>query len=50
MIAITNLAEIEGLFHQLRSDIIFLNARIIIYANKKRVKGPTLKEGDKVYL
>jgi RNase H-like domain found in reverse transcriptase/Reverse transcriptase (RNA-dependent DNA polymerase)/Chromo (CHRromatin Organisation MOdifier) domain/Integrase zinc binding domain/Integrase core domain/Aspartyl protease len=48
--ATTSLAEMEGLFHQLKSDITFLNARMAMYANKKRVKGPTLKEGDKVYL
>jgi hypothetical protein len=42
--------ELQSLHQQLRSDIKFLNKRMAIQANKKRIKGPILKEGDKVYL
>ena len=42
--------DMHHLHQQLQSDIRFLNKRIASQANKKRVTGPTLKEGDKVYL
>jgi hypothetical protein len=42
--------DLRNLHHQLSSDITFLNKKMAIQANKKRVEGPTLKEGDKVYL
>jgi hypothetical protein len=48
--AITVAKDMQSLHQQLRSDIEFLNKRMAITANKKRVEGPTLKEGDKVYL
>jgi hypothetical protein len=34
----------------LRLDLMFCRTRITEYANCKRLKGPTLKGGDKVYL
>jgi hypothetical protein len=34
----------------LTSDITFLNTRMVISANKKRLEGPDLRKGDKVYL
>jgi transposase InsO family protein len=38
------------LHQQLQSDLTFLNNRMAYYANKKRIEGPILREGDKVYL
>jgi hypothetical protein len=34
----------------LRLDLMFCRARMTMYANRKRLEGPTLKGGDKVYL
>jgi hypothetical protein len=34
----------------LRLDLMFCRTRMTMYANCKRLKGPTLKGGDKVYL
>jgi hypothetical protein len=48
--ALTVAKEMRSLHQQLQSDIQFLNKRMAINANKKRVEGPTLKEGDRVYL
>ena len=31
-------------------DIKFFVERVVVYTNKKRIDGPTLKKGDKVYL
>lgn len=42
--------DLQALHQQLRSDIEFLNKRMAMNANKKRIEGPILKEGDKVYL
>ena len=42
--------DIYYLYQQLQSNIRFLNKRIANQANKKRVTGPTLKKGDRVYL
>jgi hypothetical protein len=42
--------EMHHLHHQLRSNLEYMNKRIAIRVNKKRVEGPTLKEEDKVYL
>jgi hypothetical protein len=42
--------DLQSLHQQLRSDIRFLNHRMAKTANKKRIEGPILKEGDKVYL
>jgi hypothetical protein len=35
---------------QIAKDITFLNDRMSHYYNQKRIEGPILKEGDKVYL
>jgi transposase InsO family protein len=42
--------DLQSLHQQLRSDIRFLNHRMAKTANKKRIEGPILKKGDKVYL
>ena len=34
----------------MQQDIQFLVHRSVVYYNQKRVRGPTLKEGDKIYL
>jgi hypothetical protein len=34
----------------LRLDLMFCRTRMTMYANRKRLEGPTLKGGDKVYL
>ena len=38
------------LHEELKTDLEFLAERASKYANKKRLAGPTLKEGDPVYL
>ena len=43
-------SKLRELHEELRKELIFLNERMAHYANKKRLKGPTLQEGDKVYL
>ena len=48
--ALTVAKDMSALHQQLRSDIEFLNKRMAASANQKRVEGPTLKEGDRVYL
>jgi transposase InsO family protein/murein DD-endopeptidase MepM/ murein hydrolase activator NlpD len=42
--------KIRKLHKELRQELLFVQERMTIYANKKRLKGPTLEEGDKVYL
>ena len=42
--------NLQALHQQLQSDIRFFNKRMELTANKKRIEGPILKEGDKVYL
>ena len=42
--------EIKSLHNTLKQELSFVNERITHYANKKRVKGLPLKEGDTVYL
>jgi hypothetical protein len=42
--------KLKELHQHLHDELAFLNVRMTHYANKKRLKGPTLKEGDKVYL
>jgi hypothetical protein len=38
------------MYTSLRLDLMFCRQQIIKYANRKRLEGPTLKGGDKVYL
>jgi len=40
----------KTLFESLRLDLQFFQARMTRYANERRIEGPILKEGDKVYL
>jgi len=40
----------KSLYDTLKQELSFINERIMHYANKKRVKGLPLKEGDIVYL
>jgi hypothetical protein len=42
--------NMAALHMQLAKDIQFRNQRMIEYANRKRITGPSLKKGDKVYL
>jgi hypothetical protein len=42
--------KIRDLRKELRQELLFVQKRMTTYANKKRLKGPTLEEGDKVYL
>ena len=42
--------HLKNLHEMLQRDIKFASERSAVYHNKKRDRGPTLKEGDKVYL
>ena len=42
--------ELKALHEELSLDIKFIIVRSTIYYNKKHSIGPTLKEGEKVYL
>jgi transposase InsO family protein len=42
--------QMKAIHEQLTLDITFLNDRMSHYYNTKRIEGPILKEGDKVYL
>jgi len=48
--AITKVLELKDLQRELQMDLQFLQARTAHYYNSKRIEGPTLQEGDKVYL
>jgi transposase InsO family protein len=48
--ALRTSTELKKLHQHLHDELTFLNARMSHYANKKRLKGPTLQEEDKVYL
>jgi hypothetical protein len=42
--------EIREIHANLRLDLMFCRQQMTKYANRKRLEGPTLKGGDKVYL
>ena len=42
--------QIHQLHEKLKTNIEFLSQRMAKYANKKRIEGPILREGDPVYL
>jgi hypothetical protein len=42
--------EIREMHTSLRLDLMFYRQQITKYANRKRLEGPTLKGGDRVYL
>ena len=42
--------KLHDLHGELQKELTFLNNRMKHYADKKRLKGPALKEGDKVYV
>ncbi|KAM0712543.1 hypothetical protein Q7P37_011640 [Cladosporium fusiforme] len=42
--------QMATLHENLRLDLMFVRQRMTVQANKKRIEGPTLKEGDRVYL
>ena len=42
--------ELKALYKELSLDIKFITAWSTTYYNKKHSVGPTLKEGEKVYL
>jgi hypothetical protein len=49
--AATKAAEqLKQLHEELKTDLQFIQRRIIRYADKRRMKGPSFKKGDKVYL
>ncbi len=48
--ATLQIEQLQLLQKELQKDIQFLSKRMALYANKKRVRGSTLKEGDKAYL
>jgi len=42
--------DLKKLHQHLQQELSFVQARMQHYANRKRMKGPSFKEGDKVYL
>ena len=49
--AATKAAEqLKQLHEELKTDLQFIQRRLTRYADKRRMKGPSFKEGDKVYL
>ncbi|KAF4556639.1 Transposon Tf2-5 polyprotein-like protein 2 [Elsinoe fawcettii] len=42
--------DIKKLHDQLHQDMIFISERMAKFANRKRIAGPILREGEKVYL
>ena len=42
--------KIKELYKQMARNITFINIQTAKYYNSKKVKGPTFKEGDKVFL
>ena len=48
--AILWVKELKELHQELAEDIKFIAAQTAIYYDRKYSIGPTLKEGDKVYL
>ncbi|KAI1869633.1 uncharacterized protein JN550_005614 [Neoarthrinium moseri] len=48
--AITHADKLQDLQRNLQQELLFLQQRMKEWNNKKRVRGPTLKEGDPVYL
>ena len=50
LVATVATTEIKSLHDTLKQELSFVNKRITHYVNKKRVKGPPLKEGDIIYL
>jgi hypothetical protein len=48
--AIVRTNNLQKLYKELKTDIKFINKRSALYYNSKRSIGPTLREGDKVYL
>jgi hypothetical protein len=49
-VAALTATEIREMHTSLRLDLMFCRQQMTKYANRKRLKGPTLKGGDKVYL
>nr|XP_036575130.1 reverse transcriptase domain protein [Colletotrichum truncatum]KAF6781651.1 reverse transcriptase domain protein [Colletotrichum truncatum] len=48
--AVADINRLKEIQQELPRDLEFVRERIRKYANKSRVEGPTLKEGDSVYL
>jgi len=48
--AVSRIKELQNLHQGLRMDLMFYRFNMARYANKKRIEGPILKKGDKVYL
>ena len=48
--AFERVEKLKTLQKDLQEDLIFLQERMKKYYDKKRVEGPTLQKGDKVYL
>jgi len=43
-------SEMQQIHKNLRLELMFCRQQMTKYANRKRIEGPNLKEGDKVYL
>jgi hypothetical protein len=43
-------SDLQQIHKSLRLDLMFCRQQMTKYANRKRIEGPTLKGGDKVYL
>ena len=50
LVVIVTAIEMKSLYDTLKQELSFINERITHYANKQRVKGLPLEEGDTVYL
>lgn len=42
--------QIKEIQNEIQQHLLFIQQRMAKYANRKRIEGPILKEGDKVYL
>ncbi len=42
--------QLKQLYEELNTDLQVIQRRMTRYADKRRMKGPSFKEGDKVYL
>ncbi len=43
-------AELRYIYTEMQKELEFVRERMALYTNRKRLKGPIFKKGDKVYL
>ncbi len=43
-------ADFRHIYTEMQKELEFVRERMTLYTNKKRLKGPIFKKGDKVYL